>query len=259
MKNIILYIYFCIFSIFLFGCTTGEQLESTGTDVTGNLHHVRKKLYKRTDTKVSIKEYHNNEFYVDTLTVLTEKEDTIVFKSTDVSLNLLARDLVGVGLGEKVKSTRIIIKNKIKKYFFKAKQPIKLPKESYVSCAYLCNNRGISIKTTHSIKLYSFKVIDEKLNLIDQKQPMIFINRPMPSEKGAVLFDFILANASLSDNALLVKVKIDGIDFFVDKWVPFVIHGLHPGKHKIEVNLINEDDQELENYFSKDSREFIIK
>jgi hypothetical protein len=81
----------------------------------------------------------------------------------------------------------------------------------------------------------------------------------MPTEKGAVVLDFILVNTSLTAEDNLVRVKIDGVDFFADKWVPFVIHGLKPGKHKIEVAIVTQDEQELDNYFSKDTREFILK
>jgi len=247
--------FFCFISLLLSACTTGEQLETTGSDNTGRLHHVRKKLYERTDTKVSLREHKGHEYFLDTLDLEAEEVDTLFFKTADVNLALLSKDLTA----EHGKATRIVIKNNLKKYLFKSQTPIKLPKDSYISVAYLCNYRGISIKSRHSVKVYQFKVIEEKQTAIDKEQPMIFINKPMPIEKGAVVLDFILVNTSLTTEDNLVRVKIDGVDFFADKWVPFVIHGLKPGKHKIEVAIVTQDEQELDNYFSKDTREFILK
>lgn len=245
---------FCIIPLLLTQCTADKQIEGSGSDNTGVLHHVRKKLYKRTDTKINLVEHAGHEDHLDTLTIIPEEIDTLIFKTPDVSLNLLAKDLNG----EKAKFTRFAVKSRTKKYFFKTKSPVKLPKESYISAAFLCNSRGFSIKSRHSIKVYSFKIIDEKQPSIDKEEPMIFINRPCPTEKGGVALDFVLINASLSEDELLVRVKIDDVDFFVDKWIPFVIHGLKPGRHKIEVALIDKEDKELENYFSKDTREFIL-
>jgi hypothetical protein len=257
MKKKHLYIYiiflYCI-TILLTSCTTGEQFES-GSDNTGTLHHVRHRLYKRNDSKISLKEQNGHEDFLDTLTIEAEEVDTLLFKTSDISLNLLAKDLSA----ENSKSTRLIIKNNFKKFFFKSKNTIKLPKDAYISVAYLCNNRGVAIKTRHAIKVYGFKVIEEKQPSLDKEQPMIFITKPTPYENGMVILDFILVNMSLTEENNLIRVTIDGIDFFADKWVPFLIHGLKPGKHKIEVAIVSNDDQELDNYFSKDSREFTLK
>ena len=257
MKNkhlfIITFVLYCI-SVLITSCTTGEQLES-GSDNTGSLHHIRHKIYKRNDSKISLKEQTGHEAFLDTLTLESEEVDTLLFKTADVSLNLLAKDLSI----ENSKSTRLIIKNNFKKYFFKTKNTIKLPKDAYVSVAYRCNNRGVSIKNRHAIKVYGFKVIEEKQPSIDKEQPMIFITKPTQYENGMVILDFILVNMSLSEEDNLIRVTVDGTDFFADKWVPFLIHGLKPGKHKIEVAIVNNDNQELDNYFSKDSQEFTLK
>ena len=238
-----------------FSCSTRDKLETSGTDNTGKLHSVRKRLYERKDTKISISEHKGHDDFIDTLTINPEEGDTLLFKTPDVSLSLLSKDLNS----EDAKFSRVIIKNKVKSIFKANKTPIKLSKDSYLSVAYLCNNKGVVLKNRHSIKVRNFKVIDDKIASIDKTQKMIFINRPLKVEKGQILFDFILVNTSLSEDDLLVKIKIDGADFYAEKWIPFVIHGLKNGKHKIEVSLVNKDDEPLSNFLSKDMKEFEVK
>lgn len=259
LRKNIFFLTFSIILIYFSACTTDKQIEGSGTDNTGALQSVRKKLYKRKDTKINLVEHPGHEEHLDTLTIIPEDIDTIVFKSADVSLKLLAKDINIEHFEHHAKFSRVIIKSRFKKYIYRSKSTIKLPKDSYISVAYLCNPKGFSIKTKHSIKVYSFKVIEENQPSIDAEAPMIFINRPIPNEQGGVALDFILVNTSLSEDGYLVKVNIDGKDFYADKWIPFNIHGLKPGKHKIQVSIVNKDNEELDYLFCNDSREFILK
>jgi hypothetical protein len=54
----------------------------------------------------------------------------------------------------------------------------------------------------------------------------------------------------------MIRITIDGKQFYTDKWVPLEILGLKTGRHKISVQIVNKDDEPLDNIFSRDTREF---
>ena len=252
-KNI-LFIFINIITLFIASCSIRERGDIKDHDVTGKLHKVHRNLYARKDTKVSMVE-HNAHDFLDTTFIIPEDYDTIVFKTEDVSLHTLSKELNS----KDAKFLRLSVKSATRSYFFRTKTIAKLPQDSYISAAYLCNHSGIAIKRFGAIKVHQFKVISKDQISYDMDQPMIFINRPTPTEKGSVYLDFILINQLITDDGNMIRITIDGKQFYTDKWVPLEILGLKNGRHKISVQIVNKDDEPLDNIFSRDTREFDMK
>lgn len=252
LKNII-YIFISTVSLFMVSCTIGERSDIKNHDVTGKLHKVHRNLYVRKDTKISMVE-HNPHDFLDTTFIISEDYDTILFKTEDVSLHTLAKELNS----KDAKFLRLSVKSPSRSFFFRTKTIAKLPQDSYVSVAYLCSHNGMSIKRFGAIKVHQFKVISKDQISYDMDQPMIFINRPTPTEKGSVYLDFILINQLITDSGNMIRITIDGKQFYTDKWVPLEILGLKTGRHKISVQIVNKDDDPLDNIFSRDTREFDV-
>lgn len=251
IKKYLLYIFLSFISIVINSCTIGERSDIKNHDVTGKLHKIHRNLYVRKDTKISMVE-HNSHDFLDTTFIIPEDSDTILFKTEDVSLHTLAKELNS----KDAKFLRLSVKSATRSYFYRTKTIAKLPQDSYISVAYLCNHSGIVIKRFGAIKVHQFKVISKEQISYDMDQPMIFINRPTPTEKGSVYLDFILINQLITDAGNMIRITIDGKQFYTDKWVPLEILGLKTGRHKISVQIVNKDDEPLDNIFSRDTREF---
>jgi len=157
-------------------------------------------------------------------------------------------------------SVRLAIENGTDRFVFDANKKIFLPKGVFLCAAYLFDGGGISLKNSHSTQLTQLNVgVDEKRE-IDTKQPMVFLNLPDYREGTNVIVDFMLFNIDLSPKGNKVRLSIDeGNEMYVDSWKVLNVKGLKPGKHKILLELINENGKNYDGVYSHDEREFEVK
>jgi hypothetical protein len=77
----------------------------------------------------------------------------------------------------------------------------------------------------------------------DLKGQHMFYSRPKGEYIGAdtrrIMLDFYLVNTDLSTEGNKVRATINGNEFMLDRWMPYIIEGLPMGESTIKLELVN--------------------
>jgi hypothetical protein len=77
----------------------------------------------------------------------------------------------------------------------------------------------------------------------DLKGQHMFYSRPKGEYIGAdtrrIMLDFYLVNTDLSMEGNKVRATINGNEFMLDRWLPYIIEGLPMGENTIKLELVN--------------------
>ncbi len=130
-----------------------------------------------------------------------------------------------------------------------------------VVLAFLSRSYHLSVKNTKAFDLSVIENDDVKSFDFDSDAQHLFYSRPKGVYKTEdakhILLDFYLLNTQLSENGNKVQVIIDGQEFFITKWMPYLIEGLSAGEHTISIKLIDKDNNFIDGPFN-DSGERVI-
>ena len=139
-----------------------------------------------------------------------------------------------------------------------------LPEGHHVLLAFLSRSYHESLKTDNAFLLTEFTVGegDFKDNF-DETAPHMFYSRPKGTYVGKdnierLLLDFFLVNADLSEDGYKVKATINGTEFLLTKWVPYLVEGLGEGTPSIILELIDKDDKQVSSPFNPVKREVTL-
>lgn len=133
----------------------------------------------------------------------------------------------------------------------------------YVALSFLSRSYHESIKQFEAFDLRQFSVGNVKAKEIDLSQPMLFYSRPKGEYTGEgaknVLLDFYLVNTDLSNSGNKVRATINGNEFVIEKWQPFMIQGLPMGENTVKIELIDKDGKLLSSPFNTIERKIMLK
>ncbi len=97
----------------------------------------------------------------------------------------------------------------------------------------------------------------------DAEAPHLFYSRPKGTYVGAdideLMLDFYLVNADLSADGYHVRATINGQEFLVDTWQPYVIRGLTPGEVTVELKLLDGEGNTVPGPFNQVTRKVILE
>ncbi len=92
----------------------------------------------------------------------------------------------------------------------------------------------------------------------DLTAPHMFYSRPKGTYSGKdtekLLLDFFLVNTEISETGNKVKATINGEEFTITEWVPYVIEGLDKGEVKIQLQLVDDNDKVIPGPFNDVTR-----
>ncbi|MEM7675028.1 MAG: phosphopeptide-binding protein [Myxococcota bacterium] len=120
---------------------------------------------------------------------------------------------------------------------------VDLEPDHYVALAFLSRSYHESVKAKTAFAISQFTVGNAKAAPADFTKPHMFYSRPKGAYKGAdakrVMLDFYLVNADLSESGMKVRATVNGSEFMLTKWAPYVLEGLPMGENKIKLELID--------------------
>ncbi|CAM3410089.1 hypothetical protein POKO110462_01520 [Pontibacter korlensis] len=98
----------------------------------------------------------------------------------------------------------------------------------------------------------------------DESAPHMFYSRPKgeyvgPAETEKVMLDFYLVNTDLSTTGNKVRATINGTEFILDRWMPYIMEGLPMGENTIKLELIDNNGNVLPGPFNSVERTFTLK
>ncbi len=174
---------------------------------------------------------------------------------------------------------------------YESKFDVPLETGAYTALAFLSRSYHESIKTTNASVVFNFTVGDvafdsifvtnpktneeslvvvaqhsntEKGQIVqDLSNPLLFYSRPKGTYTGEdtkkLLFDFYLANTTLSEDGNKVKLTIDETVFEIPKWVPFFVEGLTYGEHTFKIELIDNEGNNINSDFNVIERTILLE
>jgi hypothetical protein len=129
----------------------------------------------------------------------------------------------------------------------------------YVALAFLSRSYHESLKNPEAAVVRQFTVGDAgEYEAVDLSAPHLFYSRPKGSYTGAdtekLMLDFYLFNTDLATDGNKVRATINGNEFVLPKWVPYLIEGLPMGEVTIQLELIDADGNVIPGPFNSVER-----
>lgn len=140
-----------------------------------------------------------------------------------------------------------------------------IPEGEHVILSFLSRSYHESLKHKGAYDLRKITVgrPAEQLD-IDLDAPHMFYSRPKgeyvgPQETEKVMLDFYLVNTDLSTTGNKVRATINGTEFVLDRWMPYMMEGLPMGENTIQLELIDNNGNVLPGPYNNVTRTFTLK
>ena len=136
----------------------------------------------------------------------------------------------------------------------------------HVMLAFLSRSYHESVKNADAVvvkKITAGNPADSLKMDVDLTAPHLFYSRPKGTYKGEdvnkVLLDFYLVNTEISEDGNKVLATINGEEFTITEWQPYVMKGLPLGENTIELQLVDKDNQPIEGPFNYVKRSVMLE
>lgn len=120
--------------------------------------------------------------------------------------------------------------------------------------AFLSRSYHESLKHKEAYILHQVTVGQTDQPDFNMNDPHLFYSRPKgeytAEEMQNLLLDFYLVNTELSQDGKKVRVWIDGTEFILTQWKPYLVQGLQPGDHIFRIQLIDENNNPVPGPFN---------
>jgi len=73
------------------------------------------------------------------------------------------------------------------------------------------------------------------------------------------MLDFYLVNTELSPEGNKVRATINGTEFMLDRWMPYIMEGLPMGENTVKLELVDNNGNVLPGPFNSVERTFTLK
>lgn len=137
-----------------------------------------------------------------------------------------------------------------------------LQEGQYLNLSFLSRSYHESIKNKQAFTLTQFNVGKKKETPIDLNQPFMFYSRPKGEYKGYetkyVMLDFYLVNTKLSKKGNKVIAEINGTEFVITDWVPFMIEGLPAGESSFKLSLVDKNGELVKTMYNPVVRKIVL-
>jgi hypothetical protein len=180
-------------------------------------------------------------------TDLAAGENTFQYTISGYTLGQQTSDAATKGIANSDKGQHIHFILNNGPYTAQYEPTVKAPLEDghYVLLSFLARSYHESVKSPGAFEVRQF-IVGSPGNYkeADLKAPHMFFSRPKgkytgPKETDKLLLDFYLVNCQLSPDGYKVRATINGQDFTLTQWAPYVIEGLPLGEVKIKLELLD--------------------
>ncbi|GAB3575589.1 hypothetical protein [Hymenobacter daeguensis] len=98
--------------------------------------------------------------------------------------------------------------------------------------------------------------------IIDVKAPNLFYSRPKDTYAGAdakrIMLDFYLVNTTLEPGGNRVRATINGTEFMLDRWMPYMMEGLPAGENTVKLELVDSNGTLIPGPYNSVTRKFTV-
>lgn len=157
----------------------------------------------------------------------------------------------------------VIINNQPYMAKYKPELEQELDEGNYVILSFLSRSFHESLKNPKAYTLRQIKVGHSDSPVMDLTKPLMFYSRPKGTYEGddakKILLDFFLVNVNLSSDGYKVRATINGHQFMLDKWQPYVVQGLPMGENTFKLELLDKAGNLVDNRFNPVERTITLK
>ncbi len=134
----------------------------------------------------------------------------------------------------------------------------------HVLLAFLSRSYHESLKHKKAYILKEFNTGKDAKDNFNEKATHLFFSRPKGEYTGEkeikrIMLDFFLVNCSLSETGYKVRATINGIEFMLTGWQPYMIEGLPVGPNKIKLELLDKNGALVKSPFNGAERTITLK
>ena len=140
-----------------------------------------------------------------------------------------------------------------------------IPDGQHVVLSFLSRSYHESLKHRGAYDLRIINVGNGKpaaTPLIDVNAPNLFYSRPKDTYAGAdakrIMLDFYLVNTTLEPGGNRVRATINGTEFMLDRWLPYMMEGLPAGENTVKLELVNSSGTLLPGPYNSVTRKFTV-
>lgn len=139
-----------------------------------------------------------------------------------------------------------------------------IPEGEHIILSFLSRSYHESLKHKGAYALRKITVGRPAQQLdFDMNAPHMFYSRPKGEYVGKdteqVMLDFYLVNTDLSTTGNKVRATINGTEFMLDRWMPYIMEGLPMGENTIKLELIGNNGNVLPGPYNSVTRTFTLK
>jgi hypothetical protein len=169
-----------------------------------------------------------------------------------------ARVLANSGKGQHI---HLIVDNDPYSAHYTADFDREIADGTHVALAFLSRSYHESVKGTHVVR--TFTVGEPSGEPADLSAPHLFYSRPKGTYTGAgakyLMLDFYLVNTTIGPDGNKVRATINGAEFMLTDWVPYVIVGLPMGEAKVQLELIDAEGKPVPGPFNSVTRSVTLQ
>lgn len=140
-----------------------------------------------------------------------------------------------------------------------------IPDGQHIVLSFLSRSYHESLKHRGAYDLRIVNVGPERATPLnaDLSAPHMFYSRPKGTYSGAdtkkVMLDFYLVNTTLSAEGNKVRATINGNEFMLEQWLPFMMEGLPAGENTVKLELVDASGTLIPGPFNSVTRTFTLQ
>lgn len=139
-----------------------------------------------------------------------------------------------------------------------------IPDGQHVILSFLSRSYHESLKHpgAHDLRVITVGKVTTPLNF-NTKAPHLFYSRPKDTYSGKdaqkVMLDFYLVNTTLAPDGNKVRATINGTEFMLDRWAPYMMEGLPMGENTLKLELVDANGTLIPGPFNSVTRTFTLQ
>lgn len=165
----------------------------------------------------------------------------------------VANDLANSGKGQHI---HFIVDNGPYSAHYEPTFNKELSEGTHFLVAFLSRSYHESVKNPNAFVAKKIIIGEASANEVDVdfNKPTLIYSRPKGEYSGKdtenLLLDFYLLNTTLSEGGNYVKATINGNEFTLTEWVPYVVKGLPKGEVTIKLELLDKEGNSIPGDFN---------
>lgn len=214
--------------------------------------------------------------YADAELILDAPSNTTIGQSGEVDFNFTvnnyelgaqtggpnAEKLANSGKGQHI---HFILNNQPYSAHYEPNFKKEIPDGVHHLVAFLSRSYHESVKNENSVVVKKMEIGSNPQDNVglDMEAPTLIYSRPKGTYSGKdtenLMLDFFVLNTTLSEDGNKVRATINGEEFMLTEWAPYVINGLEMGEVNIQLELIDSEGNLIEGPFNQVNRSVTLQ